>query len=467
MTAQIATLRELAKPGLLERGERFFRPHMGETAPSASNAHADEVRRAEQASLHQQYGLDPKLFGSMSTGLNVPGDVDIDMFTHVPDKEKFLHAVSALQQSGKYRSSSLNVPGAGLQVFKRDAAGADDFPIDVVLGHGADSEAFSKQIDERQQAAAALPEDIRQAIVDRKRYFRHTAFDPGKKRYTSFKQHLDFALTPHPSVLLQRDKVARILGAADPELTKYLQGDDLFGHRTTAADSVLNDGRILAGLTAFQDGKLKDYESGDFAGHRTPLAAPDLSPEELKALEGHLLSAAPNHAAVKAMAAQHGGTEATLTAALLKGRGDATRRFLRTQADPEAFRKEHLAIPKLGPSIFLTHGGLLNTDSYGDTGFLLHTNRAKSSPYANLIPGEHIIQPKSALGRNSVSIRNALVVAPRHKIDALNTAHPEYRYVAMEDLPDEKKLPLYSPKEMLTRWAPHIAKGDFSIQQTR
>lgn len=468
--AQIARLRAIARPGLLERTERLFvRPPVAPVSPETA-AQAQSVLKSEQTSLRKAYGIRPKLFGSMATGLNVPGDVDIDMFTHVPDKAKFEAAVQGLTASGKYRSSVLNKPGAALQVFKRDAAGPGDYPIDVVLGYGDDAAAFAKQINERSQAAAAIPEDIKRQIIERKRYYRHSYLDPGKRRYTAFKQELDRALTPHPSVQLDRGKIARVLDPSNPDdaahLEQFLSAPNLYGHRSTNAESILSSGEIMPGLEALRRGMLKDYEHGFLPGMRSEFKVPELDPDQARRLSAAVLQRRPDGIQLRQLAEETGSDPLALKGALIRHRPDDVNRFLGGLGDKaENWRLKNLRIPKLSPNIFLTEGGLVDDKGYGDVGFLLHTDKAQQSPYMTMVNHEAVVAPKQGLEMQTLNARKGLVVAPQEKLQALEQAHPEYTYVPEHALPKEKLLSAISAPELGRRVLPRLAEGTLRVRQ--
>lgn len=477
--ARHQALADLGVPSLLRRVESTFHAPPVAHTDAETDARAQRVLAAERAHLASTYGLDPTLFGSMSTGLNVPGDVDIDLFNYVPDRSTFDAAVKNLTSSGRYRSSALNVPGAALQVFKRDAADAGDFPVDVVLGHGPNAQAFHRQIGERAQAAHALPDDVKNGLIEQKRYFRHTWVDPGKHRYTAFKQKVDNALTNgHAPVMLDRTakvaalaKLARILNMENRDDAEYLHSfladPTLHGHRTTNAEGVLSSGRIMSGLQALSEGRLKDYEHGYLPGLRSQFHVPELADNQLQHLERATLQATPDADALSGLGAATGASQAELRGALIRHRLPQVNAFLRTM-DPQAaedWRMQHLRIPKLSPHVFMTQGGLIDDQGYGDTGFLVHTPKAERSPYMTLVNQEAIVAPHHGLEMRSVDARKGLVTAAPERLQELEKRHPEYTYVSEQALPRERRLNAISTQEIGRRILPNAVQGKLKLTQ--
>jgi hypothetical protein len=147
--------------------------------------------------------------------------------------------------------------------------------------------------------------------------------------------------------------------------------------------------------------------------------------------------------------------------------------FLDNHPNAEDFRLRYLSIPKLGPSIFATKGGLLDTPAYGDSSILFKAKEGDivPSPHMNFVTNEYILPQIKPFESRSIPLSGNYVLAPKEKVMSLEAAHPEYSYVASEDLPEDLRKTLYKPPhdyaQPFTRWVPNLIEGNFNPFETR
>lgn len=431
----------------------------------AGLAAARPVIDAAQSYLKTQYGIQPNLVGSLPLGLSVPNDVDIDMSSLVQDRDRYLRLIEQLSSDAHFKPSPYNKPGVAHNVYTAPAGAFGELPVDLAVSTGPGAEAFAAAHAKRLETARGMSDAEAAELIKRKAMLRNTLFDAKGYRYKKFKNQLNAALegAEKPTKVF-REKLARILSVSDPHVKNLLESENLYGHRTAHGDALLESGRLMSGIEALQKGKLQSYESGFIPGMRGKFEIPDLTRQQLDQLQKAWLKDTPDYNTVDAV----GHPRDALKGALLRDRAKDVRKYLRG-LDPdtaEKWRREHLRISKLSPHIFLTQGGLVDDEGYGDTGFLFRSNTATSSPFLTLIKNEAVISPRHGLDMRGVNLRNALVVAPDDKIEALDAARPDYDYLRASELKDTGKLmSVYDPASAARRAAEHIQRGTFKILQ--
>ncbi len=394
-----------------------------------------QISQARDA-IAKRYGVTPRLAGSLPLKLNIPGEMDVDFTVPIRSTDKFRRVTKSLSGDPRFQGSPYNRDGTGHFVFTAPEGTFGPLPVDVAVSHGEHAAQFAKALKERQATADALPEDVRNALVERKRVLKHTPFDIGGKRYKAFKRELNRELTGGKDVELRRrpleEKTARVLDPANEkdnaELEAFLANPALHGHRTPHAEQVLSTGKLMSGLEALRRGHLTTYESGYIPGMRSKFEIPKLSKTQLDTLTKAWLKETPDYAAIDAL----GHPRDALKGALVRDRFSAVDRYLRQTPDGEEWRKEHLRIPKLSPHVFLTEGGLLKNPGYGDVGILAHTPKAETSPFLTLINRESILAPSSGLRSRGIDPKKGLVVSNPARIKELEAQFPEYTYVPEE-----------------------------------
>lgn len=247
-----------------------------------------------------------------------------------------------------------------------------------------------------------------------------------------------------------RVKTARILNMEDKRdlrrLNKLVSQRNLYGHSSHNPDDIIKDGRIISALRALKEDKLKSYESGTHLGtHSAPEKLPPLSKEHTATLDAALLVDRPNQKEVSAVAEELGYSVDKLRQAYLTQNFDKVDTFLKRTKKDDAFRSQHFGVAKLGPNIFLTKGGIMDTDAYGDTGFLLTTDKAVRSPFSNILTGESIVPPTRGLQAPALSLRGGVVLAPGEKIKAFEEANPTLTYVDRDKVPRHIKAKILKP----------------------
>ena len=251
----------------------------------------------------------------------------------------------------------------------------------------------------------------------------------------------------------------------------FVRSSECYGHSTPNIEDVVNRGAVLSALDALREGRLKSYEEGFAQGDRSDLSTAELPEDVLSELKTKVLRPEPDTAAFDDAARQLGVRPIDVKASFIQQSFDDIKQFVNTQPDPEGFRQQHLSIPKLGPSIFATKGGILDTPAYGDAAVLFRAPDAIPSPHMNLVTGEHILPAIRPFESRQVPLEGSYILAPKEKVRHLEQSHPEYSYVTKEDVPEDINKTILKPPhsftEPLTRWVPNIAKGSFDPFQTR
>ena len=468
-------LLELADAGLFDKLEGAI---VG--GPPAAAAVADPQKQIAETQrlIKTQYGLSPTLVGSMPTGLNIPGDVDIDFLAAIPQRQQFLSTLAQLEQGGYFRPSPHNRPGTTHAVFTAPAETTGGYPVDFAVSYGPDASRFLEQRRKLMQATSTLDPELKSQLIERKRVLRNTPFDLGKRRYSGFKRDLDSALLGEEVLQLKRkplepvgiDKVARILDISNPEdkkrLDAYLGAKNLHGHRTPHAEKLLETGKVMSGLEALQRGHLQDYEHGYLPGIRSSFKLPELSTAQLQTLSKALLRETPDTTTLKRLGTETGASPAELRGALLRHRKSEIDAFLSAHPDSEDWRMANLRIPKLSPNVFLTAKGVVGDKGYGDVGMLFRTDRAKASPYVTLIENEAILGPKKGLQMQNLDIKRGLVFGSLDRIKMLEQKHPQYTYVDEAAVPESvRSLSSLAPGELHRRLLPHLNEGTLRVRQ--
>lgn len=475
----------LSKKNLFNKFESLLTPRIKEEDPELAQK-AQASTQAERDYFRKRYNVTARLTGSMPLELGVPGDVDLDFYSRIKSPQKFNQVVKRLEGNPDYVGSKYNKPGAAFQVYQRQARGKDDFPVDFAIAYGSEADRLAGQLKKKEQAAAALPKDVKGALVEKKMMLKHTPFDIKGKRYKAWKRDLDKALgggevirlkrEAHPDLVADLQKAAAVLNLKKEDdlnkFQKFVQRDDVYGHRTPHAESVLGSGKIMSAMEALQKGKVKSVETGWGVGARKDISTDNkLSNTQIKGLEEALL--APQSSKVDYDKASDISMEADLDynemmAEFLRRKKSAVKKHLGTVDNPEQFRRDHLSLPKLGPNIFVTKGGIMDEPKYGDVSLLVRSRTATQSPFANTLTDEHIIEPKKPGDPRSLNVRSGFVIAPTKKIQQLSRKYPGFKYVKEEQIPDEIKKTLYKPtrsaKEVVTRLVPKFLSGELRLQ---
>jgi hypothetical protein len=472
-TPDLQALRRAARLSLFNRIERVVTPTPKvEVDPAATLQAAEEERQR----LRQRYNVTPRLVGSLPLRLSAPGDTDIDFFVPIHSPDKFKSIASRLEHSSEFEASKYNKPGAGFHVFTRKT----DTPIDVAIAYGDPAKRFAAVTKQRQQLANAIPEDLRQQIIQKRILLKNTPFDDSRgHRYKAWKRELASAMgDPYESYKLQRDpvpelqteklgldKLATVLNLTDPQVLKnfsqFTARPDVYGHRTRAIETILNRGRVESALEALRRGTLQSYEKGHTAATHTAPQIGTMTEEQLDQFGDAMLRDAPDIEAARTVA---GDNWTAAMSQFLQKRHNRVRGFLHSMPEDtaEEFRSKHLSIPKLSPYIFLTKG-LVDDPKYGDVGLFLQSRTATPSPFMNFINTEHVVGPRHPAEERALNARTGYVVGPRTRIAELEAAHPDYNYVSEEDIPTELKskvfIPTHSVGEIARRWIPNAASG--------
>lgn len=462
-------LRRLGAPRWYDRLDA-----LGASPPEQQDNRYADLERAKPvigaASQHlkQNYGLSPTLVGSLPLGLNVPGDVDVDLNTAISDKAKYLELVERMNHDAVLKPSPLNQPNTAYNVYKAGPGVFGENPVDITLAYGDRARDFLAVQKRREEVAKVLDPAVAQAIIRRKALTRQTPFDIGKQRYRGLKKDINRALEGGTYTELHREKISRVLDMSSPEdkarLDAFLAAKDVYGHRTAHADTILSDGKLMSGLQALSKGKLQGYESGFLPGLRGNLDVPKLTKQQLNTLSNAWLRDTPDYKAVDSL----GHPRDALKGALIQGRLGAVNKHLDAMAPDEAekWRRAHLRISKLSPHIFLTQGGMTADKGYGDVGFLFRDRRPESSPFVTLIQNEAVLGPSKSLHMRDVNLRKALVVAPKEKIDVLAAKHPGYDYVDEAELASRGKLlSTYDVVGAAKRIGGHATDGTLRVLQ--
>ena len=259
--------------------------------------------------------------------------------------------------------------------------------------------------------------------------------------------------------------------ASMKKFKSFAKRKDVYGHRTPHAESVLDGGKIISAMEALRRGKIKSVEIGRGVGNRKSLDLSNkLSKDHLNKLQNALL-VSPGKVdddALTDVAVDAGVEYHQMMGEFLKRRHGAVKRHLGELGDgAEKFRRKHLSIPKLGPNIFVTKGGVMNEPRYGDVSMLVMSRSAKKSPFANVLTNEHIIEARKPMDPRSINVRSGFVIAPSKRVDELNKKYPDYQFVREEQIPDSMKKDIYLPtrsaREITTRVLPALFKGELRL----
>lgn len=247
--------------------------------------HAEKVRQQ----LGEKYQVDPFLFGSLRTGLNAPGDFDYDYGVGFDDPQKFQEFVSRLDADEDLRPSSFNRPGQDLYTYKTEMEGT---PVDfnVMFGEGAKIrqegvDRVAKKMEQDQERRLQLVKQkaaVKDILPKVPIIGRDLAYD--------FKKHLDEEIGS-PRIargklpdFVPLDKAASVLWKLAAELSekqlRRLSRSDVFGHRTTNLEGLLQSGKLMSAADAAKAGLIKDVEmAGSNRGKRVEV---DAGPKQLR-----------------------------------------------------------------------------------------------------------------------------------------------------------------------------------------
>lgn len=277
-------------------------------------------------------------------------------------------------------------------------------------------------------------------------------------------------------IIKNLSKVGSIVDLSNqPNRTKFEQFSkrkDVYGHRTPHAESVLSSGKLISALEALQKGKIKSVELGKGVGSRKEVSTKaELGKDQLDKLQDALLvnkKSDVDKRVVSSIATENKMDKNQVMAEFLRRRRREVKHHLNQLGNKaEDFRQEHLSIPKLGPNIFVTKGGIMNEPSYGDVSMLVRTQSAEESPFANTLTNEHIIAPRKAMEYRNVNVQSGYVIAPKNKIKGLNKKFPKYKFVEEEQIPNDLKKELYVPtrsaSELTRRVIPKFLKGELRL----
>jgi len=475
----------LGKKNIFHKVESLLTPKIEKEDPELA-AKAQAATSAERDYFRKRYNVTARLTGSMPLELGVPGDVDLDFYSRIKSPKKFNSVVARLEKNPEYEGSKYNKPGAAFQVFQRQAKGKDDFPVDFAIAYGPEADKLSLQLKKKEQVAAELPPEVKRTLVEKKMLLKHTPFDVKGKRYKAWKRDLDKALggevirlkrKPHPDLITALEKQGAVVDLNDPSSLKkfkqFAKRQDVYGHRTPHAESVLEGGQIISAMEALKKGKIKSVETGRGVGGRKEIStAPSLSKDQLNKLQNALLvssSSEVDEDAAADVAVESQMDYHQMMGEFLKRRHGAVKKHLGQLGDDgEKFRRKHLSIPKLGPNIFITKGGVMDEPRYGDVSMLVRSRTAKQSPFANVLTNEHIVEPRRPMEPRSINVRSGFVIAPKDRVKALNKEFPDFQYVQEEQIPDELRkdifVPTRSAREVATRILPKILKGELRFK---
>lgn len=482
----VGQFQSLGKKNLFNKVEALLTPRIKEEDPDLA-AKAQAATMAERDYFRKRYNVTARLTGSMPLKLGVPGDVDLDFYSRIKSPAKFNKVVARLEANADYHGSKYNKPGAAFQVFQRQAKSKDDFPVDFAIAYGPEADRLAKQLKKKEQVASSLPANVRQQLVEKKMMLKHTPFDVKGKRYKGWKRELDKALgegevirlkrKPHPDLIADLEKRSALVDLENPESLKkfrqFAKRQDVYGHRTPHAESVLEGGQIISAMEALKRGKIKSVETGRGVGGRKEVSTtPTLNKDQLNKLQNALLvgsSSEVDEDAAADVAVESQMDYHQMMGEFLKRRHGAVKKHLGQMGDDaESFRRKHLSIPKLGPNIFVTKGGVMDEPRYGDVSMLVRSRTAKQSPFANVLTNEHIVEPRRPMEPRSINVRSGFVIAPKDRVKALNKQFPDFQYVQEEQIPEELRkdifVPTRSAKEVATRIIPKIFTGELRFK---
>lgn len=473
---------QLGQKSFFNKIESLLTPTVGQEDPDVA-AKAQAATNAERDYFRKRYNVTARLTGSMPLKLGVPGDVDLDFYSRIKSPKKFNTVVAKLESNPDYIGSKYNKPGAAFQVFQRQARGDDDFPVDFAVAYGPEADRLAGQLKQKEQVAAQLPPDVRQQLVEKKMVLKHTPFDIKHKRYKAWKRNLDQALgggevirlqrQPHPDLIAALEKQGAVVDLNDPASLKkfesFAKRKDVYGHRTPHAESVLEGGHIISAMEALRRGKIKSVETGVGVGARKEIGTNNLlSGQQLDKLENAFFGTKVDDDAATGVAVDAGVDYNQMMSEFIRRRHGSIKRHLGQMDNAESFRRKHLSIPKLGPNIFVTKGGVMDEPRYGDVSMLVRTRSVVQSPFANVLTNEHIVEPKRPMEPRRINVSSGFVIAKGARVDALNKQFPNFQYVKEEQIPDELRKDIFKPtrsvSEVATRIIPKILSGELRLR---
>lgn len=470
-------LQNLSSPNIFNKVEELLTPEVpSEDAELKSRAEAAISK--EKDYLRKRYNVNPTLVGSLPLNLHIPNDVDLDFFINVKSPKKYTQLVNRIKNNPKYQYSPYNKDPSAYHVFRRDAESEKDFPVDLAIGYGEDAEDYVSLQRKKTKTTSNIPEGLRQKIIQKKNTLKHTPFDFKGKRYKKFKRELEDATggvirlerQAHDDLLKQAGLVDLSSKPERERFERFINRKDVYGHRTNHIDSVAADRHLLSALDALRSNKLKSYEAGVSAGDHQKIQSLSLTPNQIKELRSTLLQPVPDLTTLKELAKEKDVNTDDIKREYLRNDFHKIKKFLNTLPNGEAFRKKHLSIPKLGPNIFLTRGGVLDQEGYGDSAVLVRNLTATKSPFMNLLTGEHIVKPKRVLTPRKVPLGKGYVLAPSTKAKDLSKNHPDLNIIDLDKMPKSLKDKTFKPtrsyKEIPSRWLPNLISQDFSTKAT-
>lgn len=247
---------------------------------SAKNLQFDEAQQQQAlhtaksvaSQLSQKYHIDPFLYGSMATGLNVPGKYDYDYGVHITDPAKYEALVNQFSHDKDFTPSRFNEPGKDLHTFKTEVQGV---PIDLNLMFGDNARIRREAVERVSQQMQADP-SRRQQLVKQKAAVKDLLPKipvVGNPLAYQFKAMLDREIgIPR----LKREDVpeeqSKDAAELTPEQLGHLSRSDVFGHRTVDLTPIIQSGKLLSAAQAARLGSLKSVEeSGANRGNRVEL----------------------------------------------------------------------------------------------------------------------------------------------------------------------------------------------------
>lgn len=483
-SADLGLLQPLAKKNLFNRFEGLFTPDLPSPDPELQSR-AQSVVEDEQKYLKRRYNITSHLTGSMPLNLGIPNDVDIDFFVRAESPKKYKNLVRKLNNNPRYKPSPYNKPGTGFNVFQREAQGPGDFPVDLAIAYGKPAKEFKQTLSQKLEASKEISPDLRQGLIEKKNILKHTPFDfNNKQRYRDWKRHVDEALTGASVETLRlkrtkvdelQDKTATIVDLSNKEelnkFKRFADYKDTVGHRTHNIEGVLESGGVISALEALKRGKLKSFEAGRSVGTHKAVDYQGLSKSQLADISSKVLKESPDTSVFRDVAKETGRAPDEVKADFLRQEYGRVKKYVSGLGDPETFRRKHLSLPKLGPQIFVTKGGVIDTPEYGDSALLARSRKVEKSPYVNIISKEHVLGQRRAFEPRKLNIGSGYLIVPKKKIQALDEKHPDRKFVAVEDIPEDVKKHVYVKKhdflEIPKRWIPQAFAGNIDLSRRR
>jgi len=315
----------------------------------------------------KQLNVTPRATGALPAGLYLPNQANLDYFIPVQSKSKYDKLIRRLDNHSGFRASPLNVRGSGYHVFTHHSTAQQPVPVSIALATGPSADAYLRAI---------------------------RSTDPARKRLQSQKRQI-LKHAPYRKDRRLRSKTGAILDLADPNEQKkfldYLKRDDVYGHRTQRADTLLEEQRLYGALEALKRGKLQGYLK-DYRKEPANTAARRLSDADVKMLSIELMRDTPNRGLVQDMADKYKVDENTIK-----------REFLKAQ--------------------------LINTSKAPE--------KSKTAPAPT--PAVFINRIDRPLSPDSAQLRNSYVVVPREAIQRLDKRNPAVRFIENERIPRKVK----------------------------